>query len=68
MTTAEIKSMSTTECLRPMESLWDALCENEEEIESPDWHDQILEERRKKIESGNAEFISIAELKEAVLK
>ena len=68
MTTAEIKSMSTAERLRAMEDLWNALCANEEEIQSPDWHGQILQERRKKIESGDAEFVSIKELKESVRK
>ena len=68
MTTTEIENMSTVDQLRAMEDLWDALCENDEEIESPTWHDHILDERRKKIESGDAEFISIGELKETCNK
>jgi hypothetical protein len=36
-----------------------------DEIESPDWHGQILEERRKRIKAGDAEFVSIAELKKS---
>ncbi len=68
MTTAEIKNMSTAERLRAMEVLWDALCESADEIESPDWHGQILEERRKRIKSGDAQFVSIAELKKSAGK
>ena len=68
MTIAEIKSMSTAERLRAMEDLWNVLCTSEEEIPSPDWHDEILQERRKKIESGDAEFVSIKQLKESVRK
>lgn len=68
MTIAEIKSMSIAERLRAMEDLWNVLCTNEEEIQSPDWHDEILQERRKKIESGDAEFVSIKQLKESVRK
>ncbi len=68
MNAAEIKNMSTAERLRAMEVLWDALCENADEIESPDWHGQILEERRKRIQSGDAQFVSIAELKKSAGK
>lgn len=62
MTTAEIKKMTTIERLRAMEELWDALC-HEEEIKSPTWHGEILEQRKKKIKSGKAEFIAIEDLK-----
>jgi uncharacterized protein (DUF1778 family) len=34
-----------------------------EEWEIPNWHKDILEERKKKIEDGKAEFISFEELK-----
>ena len=45
-----------------------ALRGDDGEIESPDWHHQILAERRKKIETGDAEFISIEELIESAQK
>jgi hypothetical protein len=31
---------------------------------SPDWHRNILEERKKKIDDGSARFFSIEEVKE----
>ncbi|MBM4053527.1 MAG: addiction module protein [Planctomycetes bacterium] len=62
MTSIEIKKMPTIERLRAMEELWDALCHEDKEIDSPEWHGTILENRRKKIETGKAEFISIEEL------
>jgi len=68
MTTKEIKKMSTIERLQVMEELWDALCQEDQEIESPAWHKEILEERRKKIETGKAEFISIEDLKKGIRK
>ncbi len=46
-----------------MEALWDSLVEEEGEIESPEWHRDILEERKRKIESGKAEFISLEKLR-----
>jgi len=62
MDTREIKRMSRTERLAAMEALWESLVEEEGEIESPDWHRDILEERKQKIESGEAEFISLEKL------
>ncbi len=63
MNTIEIKKMSTIERLQAMEALWDSLMDEESEIESPQWHGDILEERKRKIENGKAEFISLEELK-----
>ena len=68
MTTTQIKKMSTIERLQVMEELWDALCHEEQEIKSPAWHGKTLKERKKKIESGEAEFISIDELKAGIRK
>ncbi|MFQ5638506.1 MAG: addiction module protein [bacterium] len=59
----EIKNMSIIERLQTMEELWDSLCQEESDIESPKWHRDILEERRKIIEKGEAKFISLDELK-----
>lgn len=51
--------MTNSEQLRAKEALWDALCHNGPEPESPMWHKDILAERRRKIDSGEARFISI---------
>ena len=63
MNTMEIGKMSTVERLQVMEALWDSLLEEESKIVSPEWHGNILEERKRKMESGEAEFISLEELK-----
>ena len=63
MKTIEIKKMSTKERFQVMEALWDSLLYEESEIESPEWHQDILIERKKKIENGKSEFISLEELK-----
>jgi len=63
MNTLEIKKMSTTDRLQVMEALWNSFTEDSIEIDSPHWHEDILEERKLKIKNGNAEFISIEELK-----
>ncbi len=60
---ADIKKMSTIERLQTMEALWDSLLYENGEIESPEWHEKILEKRKAKIISGKAKFISLSELK-----
>ncbi len=54
--------MSTAERLQVMEVLWDSFRFENEKIETPEWHENILQERKEKIASGNAKFISLSEL------
>ncbi len=63
MDTVEITKMSIAERLQAIEALWNSLLDNESEVESPQWHRDILEERKRKIEDGKAEFIALEELK-----
>ncbi|MFP4349423.1 MAG: addiction module protein [Thermodesulfobacteriota bacterium] len=63
MNLADIKKMSMVERLKAMEALWDSLLYENEEIESPEWHEKIIEKRKAKIKIGKAKFISLSELK-----
>ena len=63
MTITEISKMSVLERLQTMEALWDSLAHEPAGIKSPKWHEEILSDRKEKIESGNANFISLEELK-----
>jgi putative addiction module component (TIGR02574 family) len=65
MNTIEIKKMSIRERLKVMEALWDSLLYEESDMESPEWHRNILEERKRKIKNGKGEFISVQKLKES---
>jgi hypothetical protein len=49
--------MTTAENLRAMEALWADLSRNEESIQSPAWHGQVLEEREARVKSGQERFI-----------
>jgi hypothetical protein len=46
-----------------MEAIWDSLIHEDSELESPEWHQNILAARKLKIEEGKAEFRSIEELR-----
>ena len=58
-----INKMTQEEKLRAMEALWDALTHGEPEPPSPAWHEEILRSRRARMESGEASFVSLDELK-----
>ncbi len=63
MKASEISNMSIAERLQTMEAIWDSLTHEDTDIESPDWHNDVLTERKKAIENGSAKLISLNELK-----
>ena len=63
MSTAELLEMSTGERLEAMELLWDSLCHDASKPNSPAWHKDILEKRRQRIDSGEATFVSLDDVK-----
>jgi putative addiction module component (TIGR02574 family) len=64
----EIEKMTQVERLQTMELLWASLARAPDAVPSPDWHREILAERMAKIESGEAAFLTIPELKERLRK
>jgi putative addiction module component (TIGR02574 family) len=63
MNIAEVKKLSAKERLEVMEVIWESLLNEPEELETPKWHKQILQERERRIERGEVRFIPLAELK-----
>ncbi|MBE6397064.1 MAG: acyl-protein synthetase [Lentisphaerae bacterium] len=55
--------MTATEKVQAMELLWDALTAAGNGYESPEWHAAVLEERERRIASGEASFMSMEESK-----
>jgi hypothetical protein len=51
-----LEEMNLHEKLAMMEALWEDLSGSTEPIESPAWHKEILDERRKRVASGEAKF------------
>jgi hypothetical protein len=56
-TTLPIEQMTWDEKLRAMEALWAELCREEERLESPAWHADVLNERAARVASGEEQFI-----------
>lgn len=60
---ADIERMSVGERLQAIELLWSSISRSGQSPESPMWHGEVLASRRAKIESGEAEFLSIAQVR-----
>jgi hypothetical protein len=54
--TLPLNEMSLPEKLRMMEALWEDLSRNSDALDSPAWHDTVLQERERRIAAGEAHF------------
>lgn len=68
MSITDIKEMSILERIHVMELLWDSLCDDEQQVESPEWHETVLNSRKQKIDSGSAEFLTLEEVRQRYQK
>jgi hypothetical protein len=51
-----LQEMSLPEKLELFEALWADLSRVPEQFQSPEWHEEILKERRQSVESGGDKF------------
>ena len=65
---ADIERMGLDERLQTMELLWASLTRTPESVPSPDWHGEVISARLDKIERGEGEFLTLAQLKERLQK
>lgn len=63
MSLNDIENMPTTEKIHLMEILWDSLSPKEKELETPQWHKDILEKRAKKLQEESLKTYTLDELK-----
>lgn len=56
MNALALKDMSKTEKLMAIEILWDDLCKQADDYESPAWHKDVLENRKQALKEGKASF------------
>jgi putative addiction module component (TIGR02574 family) len=62
----QIHQLSLQEKLTAMEAIWDDISSVEENLEIPQWHKDLLDEREKLIADGKARFIDWEEAKEQI--
>jgi len=63
-----IESMSVAEKVCLLERVWESLCRETGDVGSPDWHREVLEERTRRLQSGDATISSWAEAKARLLE
>jgi len=50
----QLDRMSVAEKVQLLESVWQSLCARPCDVKSPEWHREVLEERRRRLEDGCA--------------
>jgi hypothetical protein len=55
--TIEIRNLYREEKLRVMETIWEDLSREDEEVESPDWHQKALQETERRLNSGQEKIV-----------
>ncbi len=59
----EIRHLSREEKLQIMEAIWEDLSQADEQVESPEWHKQVLQETADQFDSGQEEILDWDEAK-----
>jgi len=58
-----LDALTLAEKVRLLEQVWESLCAQPDSIDSPDWHADVLMERRQRILDGSATSIPWNEAK-----
>lgn len=62
----QIRGMPLHDKLLVMELLWEELSSTEDNVETPEWHKEILDHRERLIAEGKARFIDWEKAKEEI--
>jgi hypothetical protein len=68
LVTLPLSEMTVSEKLQLMETIWEDLSRNSDALESPEWHRDVLEERERRIASGEGRFSDWEEAKADIRK
>jgi len=49
-----IESLSVAEKIQLLESVWQSLCAHACDVRSPEWHREVLDDRRRRLKDGRA--------------
>jgi len=63
-----IDKLTIEEKLQTMEALWDDLCQHQETLPVHDWQKEILDERERIVERGEAKFSDWEETKKRITR
>jgi len=65
MSLNDLKHMPVEERIHLMEQLWATFQYDDTKIDSPEWHKEILADRKKRYENGELKTISLDTLKQS---
>ena len=63
---AELKRLPLAEKLRIMEAIWEDLRVQTEGVPMPQWHRDLLDERRKAVQQGREELLDWDSIKDSL--
>ena len=62
----EIHQLPLREKLLVMEAIWEDLSREEQNLEVPQWHKEVLDERERLLAEGKAQFVDWEEAKRQI--
>lgn len=63
-----LESLTVAEKVRLLESVWESLCRHAGDVQSPEWHREVLEERKRRHEDGRSTVSASSEAKARLLQ
>lgn len=64
----EVEGLSVAEKVQLLERVWQSLCARPGDVRSPEWHRDILEERRRRLADGRATISAWADAKDRLMQ
>jgi hypothetical protein len=62
----EIYQLSLREKLLVMEAIWEDISRDEQKLEVPQWHKELLDERERLLAEGKAQFVEWEDAKRQI--
>lgn len=59
----QLEKMSVTEKLTAINDIWNSLVQDAGNVPSPNWHQEVLQARQMRVDSGVAEFAELDAVK-----
>ncbi|MEK7676331.1 MAG: addiction module protein [Verrucomicrobiota bacterium] len=66
MSSAEIRELPLAEKLQIMEAIWEDLRSHADQVLVPQWHKDLLDERRRAVEAGREEVLDWDTVKDSL--
>jgi putative addiction module component (TIGR02574 family) len=63
-----LETLSVSEKIRLLESVWNSLCDKSGDVRSPEWHREVLETRELRLKNGQATVSPWSEAKARLLE